>query len=37
MWETWEDLDLEDWVDKGEDGKEGIDRVREFFFHVDLR
>jgi len=35
-WQTWEDLDLDIWVDKGKDGKEGIDHVFRFFSTVGL-
>ena len=35
-WESWEELEFDDWAVEGENGKEGVDNVRIFFSKVDL-
>ena len=35
-WRSWEDLDLEVWVDKGREGKKDVDHVYVFFSELPL-
>ena len=36
-WKSWEDLGCDAWTEESEDSKGGVDLVRVFLSHIDLR